>query len=157
MADMVLLSGNSNKSLASGIAESLGMKLTPVKISHFADSEIFVEIEENIRGKDVFIVQATSNPASHNLMELLIMIDAAKRGSAYRITAVIPYYGYARQDRKTGPRVPITAKLIANMLEAAGADRVITLDLHAGQIQGFFNIPLDNLTAVPTFLNDSTY
>lgn len=154
MPDLILITGNSNPEIASGMANTLATRLTPVKISNFADSEIFVEIEENIRGKDVFIIQPTSNPASHNLMELLIMIDAAKRGSAYRITAVIPYYGYARQDRKTGPRSPITAKLIANMLEAAGADRVITLDLHAGQIQGFFDIPLDNLTAVPAFLND---
>ena len=120
----------------------------------FADDEIFVEINENIRGEDVFIIQSTSHPANDHLMELLISIDAAKRGSAKRITAVIPYYGYARQDRKTGPRTPITAKLVANLITSAGADRVLTMDLHAGQIQGFFDIPLDNIFSAPPIIKD---
>ena len=125
--------------------------LADTSLRRFADREIFVEINENIRGEDVFIIQSTSHPANDHLMELLITIDAAKRGSAKRITAVIPYYGYARQDRKTGPRTPITAKLVANLITSAGADRVLTMDLHAGQIQGFFDIPVDNLFATPIF------
>lgn len=149
---MKIISGNSNRPLAEAIATHLGMGLTKAVVRRFADMEIFVEILENVRGEDVFVVQPTSYPTNDNLMELLIAIDALKRGSAKRITAVVPYYGYARQDRKTGPRSPISAKLVANLLTQAGAHRVLTLDLHAGQIQGFFDIPVDNLHASPVFV-----
>jgi ribose-phosphate pyrophosphokinase len=142
---MKLLSGNSNLTLAQAIADYLDMPLTKASVRRFADEEIFVEIQENVRGEDVFVVQSTGYPANDNLMELLICIDALKRSSARRITAVVPYFGYARQDRKPGPRTPISAKLVANMITAAGADRVLSVDLHAGQIQGFFDIPTDNL------------
>src|ERR1700756_5671385 len=151
---MKLLSGNSNKPLAQAIAAELGLSLTRANIKRFADLEVFVEILENVRGEDVFLLQSTSFPANDNLMELLIMIDALKRASARRITAVLPYYGYARQDRKSGPRTPISAKLVANLITVAGADRVLTIDLHAGQIQGFFDIPTDNLFAAPVFVKD---
>lgn len=151
---MKILSCNSNLSLARSISEQLNVPLTLATIRRFADMEIFVEIHENVRGEDVFIIQSTSYPANDHLMELLIAIDALKRGSAKRITAVIPYFGYARQDRKTGPRTPISAKLVANLITIAGADRVLTLDLHAGQIQGFFDIPVDNLFASPVFAKD---
>ncbi len=151
---MKIIACNSSKSLAEKIAANIGVKLADASIRTFNDREIFVEINENIRGEDVFIIQSTSHPANDHLMELLITIDAAKRGSAKRITAVIPYYGYARQDRKTGPRTPITAKLVANLITSAGADRVLTMDLHAGQIQGFFDIPLDNIFSAPPILKD---
>ena len=151
---MKILSCNSNKELAQSISSYIGVSLCKASIRKFADDEIFVEINENIRGEDVFIIQSTSHPANDHLMELLITIDAAKRGSAKRITAVIPYYGYARQDRKTGPRTPITAKLVANLITSAGADRVLTMDLHAGQIQGFFDIPLDNIFSAPPIIKD---
>lgn len=151
---MKILSCNSNLSLSRSISEQLNVPLTLATIRRFADMEIFVEIHENVRGEDVFIIQSTSYPANDHLMELLIAIDALKRGSAKRITAVIPYFGYARQDRKTGPRTPISAKLVANLITIAGADRVLTLDLHAGQIQGFFDIPVDNLFASPVFAKD---
>ena len=149
-----LVSGNSNRPLAEAIGKCLGLTLTSAQCRRFADMEIFVQIEENVRGEDVFVVQATAFPANDNLMELLILIDALKRASARRITAVMPYFGYARQDRKPGPRTPITAKLVANLIERAGADRVMTLDLHAGQIQGFFDIPTDNLFAAPVMVRD---
>ena len=148
---MKIITGNANRPLAQSIADQLGVSLTTTTIRRFADGEIFVEILENVRGTDVFVIQPTSPPANDNLMELLILIDALRRGSARRVTAVTPYFGYARQDRKTGPRTPISARLVANMLEIAGADRVLTIDLHAGQIQGFFNIPTDNLYALPVF------
>ena len=148
---MKLISGNSNQPLTAAIAKYLGVQLCQATMRHFADMEVFVEIMENIRGEDVFVLQSTSFPANDNLMELLITVDALRRSSARRITAVIPYYGYARQDRKTGPRTPITAKLVANLLTTAGVDRVLTLDLHAGQIQGFFDIPVDNLYVAPVF------
>ena len=148
---MKIIACNSNKVLAESISSHIGVPLANASIRKFADHEIFVEINENIRGEDVFIIQSTSNPANDHLLELLICIDAAKRGSAKRITAVMPYYGYARQDRKTGPRTPITAKLVANLITSSGADRVLTMDLHAGQIQGFFDIPVDNLFATPIF------
>ena len=151
---MKLIACNSNKTLAEAISSYIGVKLANASLRRFADREIFVEINENIRGEDVFIIQSTSHPANDHLMELLITIDAAKRGSAKRITAVIPYYGYARQDRKTGPRTPITAKLVANLITSAGADRVLTMDLHAGQIQGFFDIPLDNIFSAPPIIKD---
>jgi ribose-phosphate pyrophosphokinase len=151
---MKILSGNSNRPLASAISAYLNTPLTVATIRRFSDMEVFVEIEENVRGEDVFIVQSTSYPANDHLMELLVCIDALKRGSAKRITAVIPYFGYARQDRKTGPRTPISAKLVANLITKAGADRVLTVDLHAGQIQGFFDIPTDNLFARPVFIKD---
>ena len=151
---MKLLSCNSNKELAEAIAAYIGVQLANASIRKFADDEIFVEINENIRGEDVFIIQSTSHPANDHLMELLIAIDTVKRGSAKRITAVIPYYGYARQDRKTGPRTPITAKLVANLITSSGADRVLTMDLHAGQIQGFFDIPLDNIFSAPPIIKD---
>ncbi len=151
---MKILAGNSNRPLAEAIAAYLNVPLTKAAIRRFADMEIFVEVLENVRGEDVFVVQSTSFPANDNLMELLICVDALKRGSARRITAVIPYYGYARQDRKTGPRTPISAKLVANLLTAAGADRVLTLDLHATQIQGFFDVPTDNLFSAPVFTKD---
>jgi ribose-phosphate pyrophosphokinase len=148
---MKLIAGNSNKILADSIAQNLGLTLTKASIRRFSDMEIFVEILENVRGEDAFVIQPTSYPVNDNLMELLITIDTLRRASARRITAVIPYYGYARQDRKTGPRTPITAKLVANLITQAGADRVLTLDLHAGQIQGFFDIPVDNLYVAPVF------
>ena len=151
---MKILAGNSNTPLAEAIAAYLGEPLTGCHVRRFADLEIFVEILENVRGRDAFIIQSTSYPANDNLMELLIMIDALRRASAQRITAVIPYFGYARQDRKPGPRSPISAKLVANLITRAGADRVLTVDLHAGQIQGFFDIPTDNLFAAPTMVRD---
>ena len=151
---MKLITGNSNFTIASGIAKYLKANLTNATITRFADGEIFVEINDNMRGEDVFVIQSTSFPANDNIMELLIMLDALKRASARRITAVIPYYGYARQDRKPGPRTPISAKLVADILTTAGADRVLTVDLHAAQIQGFFNIPVDNMQAAPVFRED---
>jgi ribose-phosphate pyrophosphokinase len=151
---MKLLAGNSNRPLAEAIATFLGTSLTHATVQRFADMEVFVEIHENVRGEDVFLVQSTSYPANDNLMELLVCIDALKRASARRITAVIPYFGYARQDRKPGPRTPISAKLVANLITTAGADRVLTMDLHAGQIQGFFDIPVDNLYASPLMAAD---
>ena len=149
-----IVAGNSNRPLADAISAYLKLPMTKGQVKRFADMEIFVEIQENVRGQDVFIVQSTSFPANDNMMELLILIDALKRSSARRITAVIPYFGYARQDRKPGPRTPISAKLVANLIERAGADRVLTLDLHAGQIQGFFDIPTDNLFAAPVVTRD---
>lgn len=151
---MKLISGNANQELAQKVSEYLNVPLTQATIKRFSDKEVFVEINENVRGSDVFFIQPTSYPANDNLMELLIAIDALRRGSARRITAVIPYYGYARQDRKTGGRTPISAKLVANLITAAGADRVMTMDLHADQIQGFFDIPVDNLIAAPVFVQD---
>ncbi|MEP9358981.1 ribose-phosphate pyrophosphokinase [Sphingomonas sp. KR3-1] len=151
---MKLLAGNSNAPLAKAIAEYLEIPLTQANVRRFADEEIFVEILENVRGEDVFVMQSTSYPANDNLMEMLIMIDALKRASAKRITAVLPYFGYARQDRKPGPRTPISAKLVANLVTTAGADRVLSVDLHAGQIQGFFDIPTDNLFAAPVMSAD---
>jgi ribose-phosphate pyrophosphokinase len=151
---MKLVAGNSNRPLAEAIAAYLNIPLAKCSVRRFADMEIFVEILENVRGEDVFVIQSTSYPANDHLMELLIMIDALRRASAKRITAVIPYFGYARQDRKAGPRTPISAKLVANIIEQAGADRVLTLDLHAGQIQGFFDIPTDNLYAQPVMAED---
>jgi ribose-phosphate pyrophosphokinase len=151
---MKILAGNSNPQIAEAIAAYLGEPLTRCHVRRFADLEIFVEILENVRGRDTFIVQSTSYPTNDNLMELLIMTDALRRASASRITAVIPYFGYARQDRKPGPRSPISAKLVANLITRAGADRVVTVDLHAGQIQGFFDIPTDNLFAAPTMVRD---
>jgi ribose-phosphate pyrophosphokinase len=151
---MKLLAGNSNKGLAKAIGDYLDMPLTRAQVKRFADNEIFVAIDENVRGEDVFIIQSTSYPANDHLMELLICVDALVRASARRITAVTPYFGYARQDRKTGGRTPISAKLVANMITRAGADRVLTLDLHAGQIQGFFDIPTDNLVAFPVMAED---
>src|ERR671922_2624450 len=144
-----LVAGNSNPALAQAIANGLGLPLTKTVVRRFADMEIFVEIQENVRGADAFVLQSTSYPANDHLMELLIIIDALRRASARRITAVIPYFGYARQDRKVGPRTPISAKLVANLISHAGANRVLTIDLHAGQIQGFFDIPTDNLYASP--------
>ncbi len=151
---MKLVAGNSNRPLAEAIAAYLDIPLTKCIVRRFADMEIFVEVQENVRGEDVFVLQSTSAPANDHLMELLILIDALRRASARRITAVIPYFGYARQDRKPGPRTPISAKLVANMIDRAGADRVLTLDLHAGQIQGFFDIPTDNLFAAPVMVQD---
>ncbi len=151
---MKLVAGNSNRPLAEAIAAYLNTPLARCIVRRFADMEIFVEIQENVRGEDVFVIQSTSAPANDHLMELLILIDALRRASARRITAVIPYFGYARQDRKPGPRTPISAKLVANMIDRAGADRVATLDLHAGQIQGFFDIPTDNLFAAPVMVQD---
>src|SRR5678815_2765901 len=151
---MKLMTGNSNLPLAQAIAHYLEIKITEASVRRFADEEIFVEINENVRGEDVFVVQSTSYPANDNLMELLICIDALRRASAKRITAVVPYFGYARQDRKPGPRTPISAKLVANLITTAGANRVMTLDLHAGQIQGFFDIPTDNLYAAPMMVRD---
>jgi ribose-phosphate pyrophosphokinase len=144
---MKIIACNSNRPMAEAVAAALGIPLTQASVRRFADMEVFVEIHENIRGEDTFVVQSTSYPANDNLMELLITLDALKRASARRITAVIPYFGYARQDRKSGPRTPISAKLVANLIAAAGANRVLTLDLHAAQIQGFFDIPVDNLFA----------
>ncbi len=151
---MKVLACNSNRPLAEAISAYLKIELTKASIRRFADMEVFVEILENVRGEDVFVIQSTSYPANDNLMELLVTLDALRRGSARRVTAVIPYFGYARQDRKTGPRTPISAKLVANLITNAGADRVLTFDLHAGQIQGFFDIPVDNLFAGPLFSDD---
>ncbi|MPY76467.1 MAG: ribose-phosphate diphosphokinase [Alphaproteobacteria bacterium] len=151
---MKILSCNSNRPLAEAISAYLNVPLTQAAVRRFSDMEVFVEILENVRGEDVYIVQSTSYPANDNLMELLVTIDALRRSSARRITAVIPYFGYARQDRKTAPRTPISAKLVANLITTAGASRVLTLDLHAGQIQGFFDIPTDNLIAEPVFAKD---
>jgi len=153
---MKILACNSNRPLAEAIAAYLNMPLTKADVRRFSDMEVFVEIQENVRGEDVFVIQPTSYPANDNLMELLVTLDALKRASARRITAVIPYYGYARQDRKSGSRTPISAKLVANLITSAGADRVLTMDLHAGQIQGFFDIPTDNLFAAPVFHKDIT-
>ncbi|WP_439547482.1 ribose-phosphate pyrophosphokinase [Sandarakinorhabdus sp.] len=153
---MKILAGNGNPELAKAIAAYLDMPLTHASVRRFADEEIFVEIHENVRGEDVFVVQPTSAPANDNLMELLICMDALKRASARRITAVIPYFGYARQDRKSGSRTPISAKLVADLITTAGANRVLSLDLHAGQIQGFFNIPTDNLFGAPVMAADIT-
>lgn len=149
-----LVAGNSNPALAQDIAKGLGIELTKAVVRRFADMEIFVEIQENVRGSDMFILQSTSYPANDNLMELLIITDALRRSSARRITAVVPYFGYARQDRRSGSRTPISAKLVANLIAHAGVDRVMTLDLHAGQIQGFFDIPVDNLFAAPLMVRD---
>src|SRR5690348_6825330 len=149
-----LVAGNSNPALAQQIAEYLKTPLTKAVVRRFADMEVFVEIQENVRGADCFVIQSTSFPSSDLLMELLIIMDALRRSSARRITAVVPYFGYARQDRKPGPRTPISAKLVANLITRAGADRVLTLDLHAGQIQGFFDIPTDNLFAGPVLVRD---
>ncbi len=151
---MKILSCNSNRPLAEAISAYLNLPLTKASIRRFSDMEVFVEIQENVRGEDVFVVQSTSFPANDNLMELLVTLDALRRGSARRVTAVIPYFGYARQDRKSGPRTPISAKLVANLITEAGADRVLTMDLHAGQIQGFFDIPTDNLYAEPVLAKD---
>ncbi|GGE85751.1 ribose-phosphate pyrophosphokinase [Sphingomonas prati] len=151
---MKLLTGNANIGLATAIAGYLDLELTQASVRRFADEEVFVEIHENVRGEDVFVIQSTGFPANDNLMELLICIDALKRSSARRITAVVPYFGYARQDRKPGPRTPISAKLVANLITVAGADRVLSVDLHAGQIQGFFDIPTDNLYAAPVMSAD---
>jgi len=151
---MKIIAGNSNRPLAEAISTYLNLPLTQASIRRFSDMEVFVEINENVRGEDVFVVQSTSYPANDNLMELLVAIDALRRASARRITAVIPYYGYARQDRKSGSRTPISAKLVANLITVAGAHRVLTLDLHAGQIQGFFDIPTDNLYASPVLTKD---
>nr|WP_321360652.1 ribose-phosphate pyrophosphokinase [uncultured Hyphomonas sp.] len=151
---MKLLACNANRPLAEAIADYLDMRLTRSEVKSFADEEIFVRVDENVRGEDVFVIQSTSHPANDNLMQLLIMMDALKRASARRITAVIPYFGYARQDRKTDGRTPISAKLVANLISTAGADRVLTVDLHAGQIQGFFDIPTDNLFGSPVMIDD---
>ena len=151
---MNIISGNSNPKLALEVASELGEKIVNVTVTKFSDQEVFVEILENVRGKNVFVIQSTSAPANDHLMELLITIDALKRASAQTITAVIPYFGYARQDRKVGPRTPISAKLVANILTTAGIDRLLTIDLHAGQIQGFFDIPVDNLYAAPIITKD---
>lgn len=151
---MKILACNSNRPLAEAIAAYLSLPLTQASVRRFSDMEVFVEIHENVRGEDVFVIQSTSFPANDHLMELLVSLDALKRASARRVTAVIPYYGYARQDRKSGSRTPISAKLVANMITTAGADRVLTLDLHSGQIQGFFDIPTDNLIAAPVLVTD---
>ena len=151
---MKILACNSNRPLAENISKNLNIKLVKAEVKRFSDMEVFVEVQENVRGEDMFVVQSTSYPANDNLMELLVSLDALRRASARRITAVIPYYGYARQDRKSGPRTPISAKLVANLITKAGADRVLTMDLHAGQIQGFFDIPTDNLFAAPVFIKD---
>lgn len=151
---MKIIAGNSNRPLAEAISSYLGIPLAQAEIKRFSDMEVFVEIQENVRGQDVFVIQSTSYPANDNMMELLITIDALRRGSARRITAVMPYFGYARQDRKTGGRTPISAKLAANLITTAGVDRVLTMELHAGQIQGFFDIPVDNLNISPVFVPD---
>jgi ribose-phosphate pyrophosphokinase len=151
---MKIVACNSNRPLADAVAQILGLPLTKASIRRFADMEVFVEIQENVRGEDVFVIQSTSFPANDNLMELLVTLDALRRSSARRITAVIPYFGYARQDRKSAPRTPISAKLVANLITEAGANRVLTMDLHAGQIQGFFDIPVDNLIAAGVFSRD---
>jgi len=151
---MKIIACNSNRPLAEAISAYVNLPLTKASVRRFSDLEVFVEIEENVRGEDVFVIQSTSYPANDNLMELLVTLDALRRGSARRVTAVIPYFGYARQDRKSGPRTPISAKLVANLITEAGADRVLTLDLHAGQIQGFFDIPTDNLFSAPVLGRD---
>jgi len=151
--EMKVFTGNSNRGLAEEICRHLKIPLGAALVSTFSDGEVMVQINENVRGRDIFVIQSFSNPVNNHIMELLIMLDAFKRASAYRITAVIPYYGYARQDRKVQPRVPITAKLVADLITAAGADRALTIDLHVGQIQGFFNIPVDNLFATPVLLD----
>jgi ribose-phosphate pyrophosphokinase len=151
---MKLITGNSNPPLAQAISDYCGMPLTKASVRRFADQEVFVEVQENVRGEDVFVIQSTCYPANDNLMELLIIIDALRRASAKRITAVVPYFGYARQDRKPGPRTPISAKLVANLITTAGANRVLSVDLHAGQIQGFFDIPTDNLYGAPVMATD---
>ena len=151
---MKIVAGNSNRPLAEAISAYLNLPLAKASIRRFSDMEVFVEIQENVRGEDVFVIQSTSYPANDNLMELLVTLDALRRGSAQRITAVVPYFGYARQDHKSGPRTPISAKLVGNLIVEAGADRVLTLDLHAGQIQGFFDIPLDHLYGAPVFSKD---
>ena len=151
---MKILSCNSNFDLAKSISKNLNSQLIKAEVKRFSDMEVFVEVQENVRGEDMFVIQSTSYPANDNLMELLVSLDALRRASARRITAVIPYYGYARQDRKSGPRTPISAKLVANLITKAGADRILTMDLHAGQIQGFFDIPTDNLFAAPVFVKD---
>ena len=152
MHSLVLFAGNSNPELAKDVCRHIGIKLGDAQIKRFSDGEIQIEVRENVRGKDVFILQSTCAPVNDHLVELLLMIDAFKRSSAQRITAVMPYYGYARQDKKVAPRVPISAKLVADLIEKAGANRVITMDLHAGQIQGFFSVPVDNLFAAPVLL-----
>ena len=151
---MKLVTGNSNRALAQAASDYLELPLTECAVKRFSDKEVFVEVHENVRGEDVFVLQSTSFPANDNLMELLILIDALRRSSARRITAVVPYFGYARQDRRSSGRTPISAKLVANLITVAGANRVLTLDLHAAQIQGFFDIPTDNLTAAPVFVRD---
>src|SRR5210317_1716429 len=151
---MKILSCNSNIDLAKSISKNLNSQLVKAEVKRFSDMEVFVEVQENVRGEDMFIIQSTSYPANDNLMELLVCIDALRRASARRITAVIPYFGYARQDRKPGPRTPISAKLVANLITEAGANRVLTLELHAGQIQGFFDIPVDNLYGAPLVAPD---
>ena len=151
---MKVLAGNSNRALADAVVQHLKLPMTKAVVRRFADMEVFVEVQENVRGEDMFVIQSTSFPANDNLMELLIVIDALRRASARRITAVIPYFGYARQDRKVGSRTPISAKLVANLITEAGANRVLTVDLHAGQIQGFFDIPTDNLFAMPVIVKD---
>ena len=151
---MKIVACNSNRPLAEAVSKALGLQLANASVRRFADNEVFVEIHENVRGEDVFVLQSTSFPANDNLIELLITLDALRRASARRITAVIPYFGYARQDRKVGPRTPISAKLVANIITEAGANRVLTMDLHSGQIQGFFDIPVDNLYAAPLFSRD---
>lgn len=151
---MKLVTGNSNRALAQAVASYLELPLTDCTVRRFADKEVYVEVHENVRGEDAFILQSTSFPANDNLMELLILTDALRRSSARRITAVVPYFGYARQDRKSAPRTPISAKLVSNLITEAGANRVLTLDLHASQIQGFFDIPTDNLTAAPVMVRD---
>ena len=151
---MKILACNSNINLAESISKTLNTSLVKADVKRFSDMEVFVEVQENVRGEDMFVIQSTSYPANDNLMELLVSLDALRRASARRITAVIPYYGYARQDRKSGPRTPISAKLVANLITKAGADRILTMDLHAGQIQGFFDIPTDNLFAAPVFVKD---
>ena len=154
---MKIFSGNSNLPFAEAVAEYTDAALSKSSVRRFADNEIFVEVQETVRGQDVFIIQPTSSPVNDHLMELLIMLDTFKRSSARRITAVVPYFGYARQDRRSAPRTPISAKLVANLITSAGANRVVTMDLHAGQIQGFFDIPLDNLTAAPVIVKDILY
>ena len=151
-AELVLTAGNAHPTLAQEIADALGTRLAETEVSQFSDGEVFVQVNQNVRGADVFVIQPTCPPVNQNLMELLVMIDALKRASAFRITAVLPYYGYARQDRKVLPRAPITAKLVADLLTAAGVSRLLTMDLHAGQIQGFFNIPVDHLYSAPVML-----
>jgi ribose-phosphate pyrophosphokinase len=151
---MKLVTGNSNRALAGAVSDYLELPLTDCTVKRFADKEVYVEVHENVRGEDVFVLQSTSYPANDNLMELLIVIDALRRSSARRITAVLPYFGYARQDRKSAPRTPISAKLVANLITIAGANRVLTLDLHAAQIQGFFDIPTDNLSSAPVTVRD---
>jgi ribose-phosphate pyrophosphokinase len=151
---MKLVTGNSNRALALAVADYLELPLTDCTVKRFADKEVYVEVHENVRGEDVFVLQSTSYPANDNLMELLIIIDALRRSSARRVTAVLPYFGYARQDRKSAPRTPISAKLVANLITVAGANRVLTLDLHAAQIQGFFDIPTDNLSSAPVIVRD---